>query len=246
MVSPLLRTTVLALLSSSIIHSAADAQTVAGAQLRLKQLSIEELLEVDVTLPLRRESPVREAPVAISVLTAEDIRRGGAVSLPEALRHVPGLFVARFNASSWVVTARGFASNAANKMLVMIDGRSVYSPLFSGVFWDQQSATLLDLDRIEVIRGPGAALWGSNAVNGVINVVGKPAAETQGTLLTIGGGAEEQFNASLRYGGRIGAGHFRVYGKYFNRDAAHLDDGSDDCDWQRYGIGGFRADFGSS
>jgi iron complex outermembrane receptor protein len=234
------------LLAGAIVSPASlFAQSSASAQLpALKQLSLEELLEVDVTLPLRRESSVREAPAAISVATAEDIRRSGAVNLPEALRHMPGLFVARFNATSWVVTARGFASNAANKMLVMIDGRSVYSPLFSGVFWDQQDAMLLDLDRIEVVRGPGTSLWGSNAVNGVINVVSKAASETQGTLVQVGGGAEEQLHAAVRYGDRAGGGHFRVYGKYFVRDGATLDDGRDAGDGQRFGQGGFRADFG--
>ena len=235
-------------LSSALASTAAFAQTqVANAQLpSLKQLSIEELLEVEVTLPLRRESAVRDAPATISVVTSEDIRRSGAVTLPEVLRHIPGLFVTRFNGSSWIVTARGFASTSANKMLVMIDGRSIYSPLFSGVFWDQQDAMLLDLDRIEVIRGAGASLWGSNAVNGVINIVSKPAAETQGTLATVGGGAEQRFAASVRYGGRAGAGHFRVYGKYFDRDDAKLADGQDARDGQRFGQGGFRVDFGDS
>jgi iron complex outermembrane receptor protein len=220
------------------------AQPTTIAQLPLKQLSIEELLEVDVSLPLRRDERVMDAPAAISVLTSEDLRRSGAVTLPEALRFVPGLFVARFNASAWIVTARGFANNAANKMLVMIDGRTVYSPLFSGVFWEQQDTSLLDVDRVEVIRGPGAALWGANAVNGVINVVSKPASATQGTLVTVGGGLEEHFNGTVRYGGRAGAGHYRVYGKYFDRDAAHTSLGEDAQDWQRFGQGGVRTDFG--
>lgn len=210
----------------------------------LKQLSIEELLDIDVSLPLRREEPVFEAPAAISLLTSEDLRRLGAVTLPEALSTVPGLFIARFSASSWIVTTRGFASTAANKMLVMIDGRSVYSPLFSGVFWDQQDAFLLDLDRIEVTRGPGASLWGSNAVNGVVNVVSKPASQTQGTLITLGGGAEERFHTAVRYGGRAGSGHYRVYGLTFVRDEARLSTGEPAEDGQRFGQGGFRADFG--
>ena len=150
------------------------------------------------------------------------------------------MFVARFNASSWIITTRGFASTVANKMLVMIDGRTVYSPLFSGVFWDQQDVMLDDLDRIEVVRGPGGSLWGSNAVNGVINVVSKRASETQGTLVTAGGGAEERFNGSVRYGGTAGEGFYRVYGKYFDRDSAILADGSDAHDGQRFGQGGFR------
>lgn len=233
-------------LLSGAVPASASVQSTASSQLpALKQLSIEELLEVDVTLPLRRDERVMDAPVAISLLTSEDIRRAGAVTLPETLRAVPGLFAARFGAASWVISSRGFASTSANKMLVMIDGRSVYSPLFSGVFWDQQDASLLDLERIEVIRGPGASLWGSNAVNGVINVVSRRAADTQGTLVTIGGGAEEQFNTSVRYGGSISTGHYRVYGKTFVRDAVNLANGGDAGDGQRFGQGGFRIDLGT-
>ena len=185
-----------------------------------------------------------DAPAAIYVLTNEDLRRQGAVSLPEALRSVPGLHVARFTASSWIVASRGFASTSANKMLVMIDGRSVYSPLFSGVFWDQQDTMLLDVDRVEVTRGPGASLWGSNAVNGVINVVSKRAADTQGSLVMLGGGAEEQLFTAGRYGGRASSGHYRVYGKYFQRDAANILNDVDAEDGQRLGQGGFRFDVG--
>jgi iron complex outermembrane receptor protein len=221
-----------------------QAQEAALPKSPLKQLTLEELLDIDVSLPLRREERVFQAPAAVSLLTSEDLRRLGAVTLPEALSTVPGLFVSRFTASSWVVTTRGFASTAANKLLVMIDGRSVYSPLFSGVLWDQQDAFLLDLDRIEVTRGPGASLWGSNAVNGVINVVSKPASQTQGTLVTIGGGAEERFHTGVRYGGRAGGGHYRVYGLTFIRDEARLSTGEPAQDGQRFGQGGFRTDFG--
>jgi iron complex outermembrane receptor protein len=142
-----------------------------------------------------------------------------------------------------VVSSRGFANTSANKMLVMIDGRSVYSPLFSGVFWEQQDALLLDLDRVEVIRGPGASLWGANAVNGVINVVSKRAADTQGMLVSVGGGSEEQFTTGVRYGGRARSGHYRVYGKFFQRDAARLASGGDAADGQRFGQAGFRTDW---
>jgi iron complex outermembrane receptor protein len=232
------------LVASSTFSVSAAAQTTQISQLPvIKQLSIEELLELDVTLPLRRDARVMDAPAAITVLTAEDLRRQGAVSLPEALRHVSGLFVGRFSNSAWVIASRGFANTSANKMLVMIDGRSVYSPLFSGVFWEQQDAMLLDLDRVEVIRGPGASLWGANAVNGVINVVSKRAADTQGTLVNVGGGSEEQFMTGVRYGGRAGAGHYRVYGKFFQRDAARLANDQDANDGQRFGQAGFRTDW---
>lgn len=230
--------------SSTFSTPSFAAQSVQSSQLPvLKQLSIEELLELDVTLPLRREERIMDAPAAITVLTSEDLRRQGAVTLPEALRHVPGLFVGRFSGSAWVISSRGFANTSANKMLVMIDGRSVYSPLFSGVFWEQQDAVLLDLDRVEVIRGPGASLWGANAVNGVINVVSKRAADTQGMLVNVGGGDEEQFMTGVRYGGRAGSGHYRVYGKFFQRDAARLASGVDAADGQRFGQAGFRTDW---
>lgn len=235
---------ILALASSSI---STTPQSVQSSQLpTLKQLSIEELVELDVTLPLRRDERIMDAPAAIAILTSEDLRRQGAVSLPEALRHVPALFVGRFSGSSWVIASRGFASTSANKILAMIDGRSVYSPLFSGVFWDQQDAFLLDLERVEVIRGPGASLWGSNAVNGVINVVSKRAGDTQGTLVSVGAGAEEQLATAVRYGGRAGAGHYRVYGKFFQRDAAKIADDVDAADGQRFGQAGFRTDWDRS
>ncbi|HXG86921.1 MAG TPA: TonB-dependent receptor [Vicinamibacterales bacterium] len=223
----------------------ADAQTVsAQAQVAtLKQLDIEELLEVSVALPSRREERIFNAPTAITVLTNEDIRRSGAVSLPEVLRSAPGLFAARSTTTSWAITARGFASSTSNKMLVMIDGRTVYSPLFSGVFWENQDAILADLDRIEVVRGPGAALWGSNAVNGVINVVSKRARDTQGTLIMIGGGIEENGFAGVRYGGHVGDGYYRVYAKAFDRDDAKVGN-ADAEDGQRFGQGGFRWDLG--
>jgi iron complex outermembrane receptor protein len=231
------------LTSSSVAAATVQAQAQHTSQLpALKQLSIEELLELDVTLPLRRDDRVMDAPAAIGLLTNEDLRRQGAVSLAEALRHANALYVGRFTASSWIVSSRGFASTSANKLLVMIDGRSVYSPLFSGVFWNQQDALLSDLDRIEVIRGPGASLWGSNAVNGVINVVSKRAAETQGFQASLGGGAEERLFSAARYGGRVGSGHYRVYGKFFDRDDAKLANGLGAEDGQRFAQAGFRAD----
>jgi iron complex outermembrane receptor protein len=211
----------------------------------LKQLTLEELLNVDVTLPLRRPERAVQSAAAVGVLTNEDIWRSGAVVLPEVLRAAPGLFVGRFSGSSWIVTSRGFASTAANKMLVLMDGRSVYSPLFSGVFWEQLDYPLGDLERIEVVRGPGASLWGSNAVNGVINIVSKSAEQTQGTFISGGIGAEEHGFTSVRHGGRVGTGYYRVFGKFAARDDMHLADGSAAGDWQRAGRGGTRFDFGT-
>ncbi len=158
------------------------------------------------------------------MITGEEIRRSGVTSLPEALRLVNSLHVARQSQRTWAISARGFNSATANKMLVLIDGRSVYTPLFSGVFWDVQDVLLEDVERIEVIRGPGATLWGANAVNGVINVITKPAADTQGGL--VDGGRRQRgarASAAARYGGTLGErGHYRVYGKYVDRDALGL------------------------
>jgi iron complex outermembrane receptor protein len=212
----------------------------------LKQLTLEELLEVDVTLPLRRPIRVMDAAAAVSVVTGEDIWRSGAASLPEALRTAPGVFVGRFSASSWVISTRGFATTASNKLLVLLDGRSVYSPLFSGVFWEQIDAPLFDVDRIEVVRGPGASLWGSNAMNGVVSVVSKRARDTQGTIVSVGTGAEETFFSSVRHGGRAGTGHYRIFGKLTVRDDAQLVGGAPAQDGQRAGHMGARVDFGSA
>src|SRR5207247_8274642 len=139
-------------------------------------------------------------------------------TLAQALRLVPGLEFARLYASQCAITARGFNDVFANKLLVLQYGRTIYTPLFSGVFWDVQGTMLEDIDRIEVIRGPGATLWGANAVDGVINIITKSAKETQGTLITAGGGTEERGMAGIRYGGKISeSAFFRVYGTYFNR-----------------------------
>jgi iron complex outermembrane receptor protein len=148
------------------------------------------------------------------VITAEDIRRGAFTSIPEALRIVPGLYVATVNRHWWTVSARGFSDYANNKMLVLIDGRNVYGPEFGGVYWDTQDFPLEDIAQIEIVRGPGGTLWGANAVNGVINIITKPSADTQGVSVSTSAGSNEGYVASLRYGGR-GNAHltYRVYGK---------------------------------
>ena len=233
-------------LASGSVAAQQPVTTTASQLPTLKQLTLEELLDVDVTLPLRRPVRVMDAAAAVSVITNEDLWRSGAVSLPEALRMAPGLFVGRFSSASWVISSRGFASTSANKLLVLIDGRSVYSPLFSGVFWEQIDAPLADIDRVEVVRGPGASLWGSNAMNGVVSIVSKSARETQGTYVTGGSGAEEHFFSSVRHGGRAGTGHYRVFGKLVARDDAHLTDDTAADDWQRAAHAGARFDFGSA
>src|SRR5688572_6381489 len=149
---------------------------------KLTELSLEELANLEVTSVSRRAESLADAPASIFVITAEDIRRSGATSLPEALRLAPNLQVARIDAGQYAISARGFNGLASNKLLVLVDGRTIYTPLFSGVFWDQQDVLLDDIDRIEVISGPGATLWGANAVNGVINVISRVARDTQGML----------------------------------------------------------------
>src|SRR5881409_3229983 len=169
----------------------------------LKKLSIEQLMNLQVTSVSKRPERLSQTASAIQVITQEDVRRSGASSLAEALRLATNLQVAQVNSREWAISARGFNSTSANKLLVLIDGRTVYTPLFSGVFWDVQDLLLSDVDRIEVISGPGATLWGANAVNGVINVITKEAKDTRGLTLVGGGGTELQWFGTARYGGTL-------------------------------------------
>ena len=213
----------------------------------LTELPLESLLQMEVTLVSRKPEKLTASPAAISVVTQEDIRRSGATSIEEALRLVPGLQVARVDASQWAITARGFNDIFANKLLVLQDGRSIYTPLFSGVFWDVQGTMMEDIDRIEVVRGPGAALWGANAVNGVINIISKSARDTQGVLIAAGGGTEEQGFAAVRYGAKIGQDtFFRVYGTYQNHDDSVMANGQRGDDGWQIGRWGFRLDWDMS
>jgi len=223
----------------------AFAQTIASVQpaSELKKLSLEELFDMEVTSVSRKSEKLSETAAAIHVVTGDDIRRSAALSIPEALRDVPGVEVARLDSNRYAITARGFNGTVANKLLVLMDGRTVYTPLFSGVFWDAQDTLMEDISRIEVIRGPGATVWGANAVNGVINILSKSAEETQGILLTGGAGNEEQGFGGVRYGGRIASNtYFRVYGKYFSRDESVFANGQDAGDRFQMGQGGFRID----
>lgn len=184
---------------------------------RIAELSLEELGNIEVTSVSKRGEVLSNAAASVFVITGEDIRRAGATSLPEALRLAPNLQVARVSANEWAISSRGFNNQSANKLLVLIDGRSVYSPLFSGVFWEVQDLMLEDVERIEVLSGPGGTLWGVNAVNGVINVITRAASDTQGSLVAAGGGNLEA-QAAFRHGGALGEhGHFRVYGKQGRR-----------------------------
>lgn len=185
----------------------------------LLHLSLEELLNVEVTTVSKKPEKLSNAASAVYVVTAEDIRRMGVTSIPEALRYVPGLHVARIDSNKWAISTRGFNDRFAYKLLVMIDGRTVYTPLFSGVYWEVQDLVLEDVARIEIIRGPGASLWGANAVNGVINIITKSAEQTQGGLLTLGTATEEPGFGEIRYGGQYNQDlYYRVYGKAFYRD----------------------------
>lgn len=209
----------------------------------LTQYSLEELMNINITSVSKKSQQISEAAAAVFVITHEDIRRSGATTIPDALRMVPGLQVAKIDANKWAISARGSNGRFANKLLVLMDGRSVYTPLYSGVFWENLDTVLEDIDRIEVIRGPGASLWGANAVNGVINIITRSAGETQGGLVSGLAGTEEREAASLRYGAMMGADTpFRVYAKGFSRDNAVDEHGDATGDDWRYLRGGFRLD----
>lgn len=209
----------------------------------IETFSINELMQMEVSSASRKSQTVSDTAAAAFVISQEDIRRSGATSIPDALRLAPGIEVAQINASVWAVTARGFNGRYANKLLVLMDGRSVYTPLFSGVFWDLQDTMMEDIERIEVIRGPGAVMWGANAVNGVINIITKKAKDTQGNLFVAGGGNQERGFAGYRYGGRVGDdGSYRVYAKTFERNTFVNAAGERLHDDWRSVQGGFRID----
>jgi len=210
----------------------------------LADLSIEQLMEIPVYSVSKKMEKMTESSAATYVITAEEIARAGYTSIAEALRVVPGIQVARVDANKWAISARGFNGIFANKLLVLIDGRSVYTPLFSGVFWESQDVILEDISRIEVIRGPGASVWGANAVNGVINIITKHTSETEGGFISGGGGTEERTFCNLGYGGKIAENsHYRVYSKYFNRDSFSDSSGAKAADkWYKL-QGGFRVDW---
>ena len=210
----------------------------------LKQLSLEELMDLEVTSVSRRAEKLTEVASAIQVVTGENIRRSSATNLAEALRLAPNLQAAQLNAYSWVIGARGFNGDFANKLLVMIDGRSVYTPLFAGVLWDVQHTLLEDIDRIEVVSGPGGSLWGANAVNGVINVITKSARDTQGTYLAAAAGSALKAGGAVRHGGRAGENlYYRVYAMHSDRDPTFLANGAEAADAWHLSQGGFRLDY---
>ena len=214
-----------------------------GGQRDLSQIPIEDLMNIQVTSVSKTEQKLSQAAAAIFVITQEEIRRSGAMNIPDLLRMVPGMDVSQISANDWAVSARGFNQQFSNKLLVLIDGRAVYTPLLGGVNWDTQDVPLEDIDRIEVIRGPGATLWGANAVNGVINVVTKRAADTQGALVTAGGGTQRQAFGTAQFGGTIrGSTSYRAFAKYLNQGSLPEMDGKPGEDAWHLLHGGFRAD----
>jgi len=232
----------------SLALTAAAAQATAGEGSQspsdLTALSLEQLMDTEVTLASKKLQPWFESPAAIYVITREEIERSGATTIAEVLRLVPSLSVARADSNKWAISSRGLNDVFANKLLVLIDGRSVYTPLFAGVFWDVQDVLLEDIERIEVIRGPGATLWGANAVNGVINVVTRDARNTQGGLLSVGAGSEERGLAGARYGGKFASdAYYRVYAKYVKHDAFANAAGTPAADGWQAARGGFRVDW---
>jgi len=211
----------------------------------LSAMSLEDLMDLEVTSVSKRAQKISESAAAITVITNEEIRRSGMTTIPDLLRGVPGLAVAQIDANHWAVTARGFNDQFANKLLVLIDGRSVYTPLFSGVYWDVQDVVFEDIERIEVIRGPGGTLWGANAVNGVINIITKSAKDTQGAYVDAGGGNRENGFVTSRWGGGDGEDfNYRAYVKYFNRDNFDTPGGGGEWHdaWSQV-RGGFRFDW---
>jgi iron complex outermembrane receptor protein len=226
---------------SSLLACAAAQATIAPDS-DLADLSIEQLSNIVITSVSRQEEHLNNAAASIYIIGANEIRRSGVRSLPEALRLAPNLQISRVDARNYAVTARGFNSPFENKLLVLIDGRSIYSPLFSGVFWDAQDVVMEDIERIEVISGPGATIWGANAVNGVINVITRSSKDTQGGLVSMAGGSEEK-DGTVRYGGTLpNGGHYRLYMRYFNVDDTHSEAGVNTETGMRRRQAGFRTD----
>jgi iron complex outermembrane receptor protein len=226
-----------------MVYLSACSSVLAKDQEEALDLSVEDLLNVKVTSVAKKVQALNDAPAAIFVISNEDIKRSGATSIPDALRLAPGLDVARIDSNKWAVSARGFNARFSNKLLVLIDGRSAYTRSFAGVYWENQDVMMEDVDRIEIIRGPGATLWGANAVNGVINIITKNSSETQGGSLNAGGGTEETGFGSFRYGTKLGEDTTaRVYAKGFDRDSNTLKTGGQANDGWSKAQGGFRMD----
>jgi iron complex outermembrane recepter protein len=215
----------------------------AAQQKDLTQLSIEDLMNTQVTSVSKKEQTLSRTAAAIFLITADAIRRSGATNIPDLLRMVPGVDVAQIGANTWAVSIRGLNGRFSNELLVLVDGRNVYTPTFDGVFWDVLDLPLEDIARIEVIRGPDGTIWGANAVNGVINIITKKAAQTRGGMVVAGGGNLDQGFGTVQYGGGLGKStDYRVYTKYFNQDHMPGLTGQDGADGWHVLRGGFRTD----
>jgi iron complex outermembrane recepter protein len=232
----------LILFTGQIIYAQTEDDTLSANV--LKNLSLEELMNIEVTIVSKHPEQLFNTPASVYVISNDDIRHSGVKSLPEALRLAPNLIVAQVNSSQWAISSRGFNNVLANKLLVMIDGRSVYTPLYAGVFWDVNNLLLEDVDRIEVISGPGGNLWGANAVNGIINIVTKDAKETKGLFVEAGSGTENPGFGSLRYGGQLSSNlYYRIYGETIHNGSTVLADNSNANDAWTRSQGGFRLDW---
>ncbi|MGE0257093.1 MAG: TonB-dependent receptor plug domain-containing protein [Alphaproteobacteria bacterium] len=219
-----------------------DAQAPGAPPARLTDLSLAELGDLVVTSVSKEAEPLRQTAAAVHVITNDDIRRSGATSVPEALRLAPGMQVSRVDSDHWAVGVRGFADQFSKGLLVLIDGRSVYTPLFAGMYWPAHDVVLEDVERIEVIRGPGGTIWGANAVSGVVNIITRAAADTQGASVSVTAGTIDRGMVSLRYGATAGHLAYRVYGKAFTRASQHHRDGASYDEWHMQQAG-FRADW---
>jgi iron complex outermembrane recepter protein len=221
------------------------AQTAGSSD--LTQASLEDLMNIQVTSVSKKDQKLFKAGASVFVITQVDIRRSGARNIPDLLRMVPGVDVARIDANTWAISIRGFNTRYSDKVLLLIDGRSVYTPSFSGVYWDQQDVPLENIDRIEVIRGPGGTVWGANAMNGVINIITKNSKDTQGGLITLGTGSEENASALAQFGGAAGGhGTYRAFGNYSNTEPSNLLNGGEGADGWHSLHGGFRSDWNLS
>ena len=198
----------------------------------LKHLSLEELSKIELTSVSKETNEAFRTAAAINILTREDIAHSGATNIPDLLRLVPGVEVAQISADKWAIGIRGFEGYLSKSVLVLIDGRSVYTPLFAGAYWEMQDTLVEDIDRIEVIRGPGGTIWGANAVNGVINIITRNAKDTQGSLVTAAAGNVEQGSLGARYGGGNTNFAYRLWGKGFTRGPQYHPDGSNFDDWR--------------
>jgi iron complex outermembrane receptor protein len=231
-------------IATNILSAQSDSLFSAAS---LKQLSLEELMNVEVTSVSKTPEKLSAVASAVQVITAEDIRRAGISTLPEALKLASNVQIAKVNSSQWAISVRGFNNVLADKLLIMIDGRTVYTPLYAGTYWDVQNVMLEDIDRIEVISGPGGTLWGANAVNGVINIITKSSKDTQGLFAQIGAGTLTPWSADVRYGGKINDKlHYRVYGMGFKQASTKLTNGKKANDAWSIGQGGFRFDWDAS